>query len=500
MKKLAILSICVVLLLALFAGAASANLIVKSAIDETHPLFGDSNQKASMPDHDDEDEHNIHDTGSVSIENNGTSAVNITSISVVTRTTSRDKTFTENELNISLQNSIIIEAGNTASVALKARIPEGLDAIDSNLNAVAFYVADIKLKDNSGTEVATIPAYMQRENLLEFDKVKLIIGSDESSIDDGDEIEDLKPGDSGQITVTAENKYDEDDEIEIKDAEFRIDLEGREIDLDDDEADLGDLDAEETSDEESIDFDVETDADKGTYDAKIELDGKDDYDAWHGEKMEASFKVEKEKHEIQIDSISAVPSKVTCGETVSFRIDLTNIGRNDEDEVTVRITETDLNIDALEKVNVDMDEGEETTKRIDIKIPENITSGSKTLTVIASYDFNKESDRDTYTIDVKCSPQSNDAGDDSETNSDDTDNGDTQSDSTQSQDTSSIVASGTTTAQTTSSSSTAPVPVTTVRSSGGFRDSSVYIILLILAIIIAVVAGAAIVAKIIISK
>ena len=91
MKKIAILSACLVLMFAL-AYTASADIGVTSAFNKDNPTFGGSSQAASNPNADDEDDQEIYVSGSVSVINNGTVAVTINDIVVTPKATETGQT------------------------------------------------------------------------------------------------------------------------------------------------------------------------------------------------------------------------------------------------------------------------------------------------------------------------------------------------------------------------------------------------------------------------
>jgi len=400
MKKITILSLCLVLLVAVCA-SASANVIVTSAFNQNAPLFGSSNQDASNSNADDAEDEEIYVTGSVNIMNNGTSAITVSSISVTPKQTSSSQTFTLTELNITLPAPVQILAGATGAIPLSARIPEDLDAVNSQLRESAFDVADITLKDGSNSLV-TLPAYMQRENHLKFDKVYVKVGDSSDSVDDEDKVKEIKPGDEIEVEVIAENTFDDkNDDVDIEDVELLVLIDDNDLDIDED-ADIGDISSDE-QETETVTFDVEEDADDDTYLMEITIEGEDQHGAKHGERINIDFDVEKNKHEVKIQDIKVLPAEANCGETVQVKVEIANIGKSDEDEITLRVSsiEDDLGIDQL-MPNIELDEGDSTIKTFDVEIPNDAPEGIQAFTLISHYDFNEESDREAFAIDITC--------------------------------------------------------------------------------------------------
>ncbi len=489
MKKIAILSLCLVLLLAVCAYSAAADVYVTSVFNKDNPMFGGSSQMSSNPNADDEEDEQVYVSGAVTLANNGTVGVTVTSIDVTPKTTSAGQTFTQVDLNMSLPAPVLIPAGGSASVSINSRIPESLDAVDKNLMEVAFNVAGIMLKDGSGAVVTTVSAYMQRENNLVFKKVYVNIGEKSDSVDDEDKVDEVKPGDHVEVEATVENQFDDSDDLEIEDVEFLVLIDDKDLDVDEDE-DFGDIGPEE-KETESIEFDIEDDTDDDVYDMEITVEGEDENGAMHGEKMTIDFSVEKNRHDLKIDKIVVDPISVSCGDEIEVKVEITNIGKSDEDEVMVRVTNSDLEIDSLKPLNRDIDEGDSTIVTFDkITIPKGIASGSKAFTVVTYYEFNEENNRDAFAVEITCDEDG--AAEEEEEEEDET---------TQTQDTTTTTTTGGTTTAQTVDDSTSTGPVTTMRDSDdGFRSSTVYILLLILAIIIVVVVGAVLAAKVLIVR
>ncbi len=482
MKKFSILGLCAVLILAVFAAPALAAVSVTSTFSETSPIFGGADQKASNPDLDDDDsDYNVYDTGVVRVYNNGVSAVTINSVSAL-----YNLGFTESDMNISLVSAVTIAANSTADITLKARISEKLDAVNSEQKAAAFNIAAVTLKAGTAT-VATFNAYMQRKNMIEISDIDFEIGGETQSLkDDGDSIDDVKPGDSVKLTISAKNRFKSSDDIDIEADDGKWEI-GGDIDEDDD-LEFGDIGAGE---EETLEFsfDVEDDVDDDEYDILVIAAGEDSFGAKHGQRIEGDFEVKKNNHEIRINSATISPATASCGESVAVEVSISNIGKNDEDEAAVRIYNEDLEIDSW-KVDLSLDEGDDKKVVFDIAIPSEVDStGSKAFTVVAYYDRSKETDRQTVSINIKsCEAEQPSAPAQANATAPSTSTGATAA-----------AGAGVAEAQPTSGS-TVPVTTVTGTSGQGFRDSTVYVLLLVLAIAAVVMAGAFIIAKLLIVK
>ena len=185
----------------------------------------------------------------------------------------------------------------------------------------------------------------------------------------------------------------------------------------------------------------------------------------------------------------ATPTSLNCGEDFTVKIEVSNIGKSDEDEVTIQIFNDDLEIDTRVP-NIGLDEGDSTVKTFDLTMPNQAEVGSKAFTVITYYDYNEESTRDVFAVDLESCEQ----------NSGSTDSGSTDSGTTGTTDTTPpATTSGTTTAQTITGGAATQV-TTTSDDDGGLRASSIYIVLLILAIVIVIAVGAVLIVKMVVVK
>ena len=204
MKKITIMALLGIIAMVFCVTSVSAAMTVTDTFDNANPTFGDENQMASNPNADEEEYENIYVDGDITLNNDGSSDVTILSVGVSPATG-----FSVSDLDITLDDAdLTIAAGTSEPVTLNARIPEDLDAVDSDLQESAIKVGTITFNFDDSTSV-TFDAYMQRKNMLIVDKLEVAVDGSSDDYDDEDSIGDeARPGDLIEVEVDIENKYD----------------------------------------------------------------------------------------------------------------------------------------------------------------------------------------------------------------------------------------------------------------------------------------------------
>ena len=374
----------VLLALVMLAGIASA-LQIESA------TIGDENQDRIA---------NV--TTTFQIKNNATSK--ITDIQI---TSNADPKYNVEFSNVPTS----LDAGASQTVTITATIPLTHDAVDKNtLEQTALKIGTITATGKIGkkTYSATSDLKMQAVNHLEIRKVKVVCGSKDESLSDGERMKELKP-DTKDCTMTVEIKNtfrtsDKDNkkigDIEFDPATVEVESDNSDIDLDDSD-DISSLGARET-DELSFDFDIDEEADDGTYNIKVRLTGTDSNGALHGEEWEVKLEVERLKHDIQFKKVTIFPEEIEgCdGNTVKVSATIYNMGRRDEDEAAVELKIPDFKY--TKKIDdISLDRDDKTTVNFDVALPANIKEGTYRGTINTYFDSIAESATKTVEFKVK---------------------------------------------------------------------------------------------------
>ncbi|MDO8556831.1 MAG: hypothetical protein Q7R96_06715 [Nanoarchaeota archaeon] len=400
MKKY-ILGILAIALLVCLAVAASA-VTVQETFNENSPTFGGRNQEASNPEHDDEDNFNIYDDGSLTLVNNdATQAYTITGI-----TFTSSAGFSTADLNLSRTSTTnTVPASGTLIVSLQARIPEKLDAVNTNLKEQAFQVATATINLVNGSGVAstvTVPLYMQRENILEINDAKVETnGKDRKSLDDGDDLDNLKPSDALVFDLEVENLADKDSNLELSNAKVQLTCD------DEDNFDVNDDNSEEDiteDDKQTFNFEVtlDDDAKDGSTGCIFEVESRDANGARHADLLDFNIKIERENHDITIKDVTMIPQELTCDDkSFQLNVDVMNLGKTDEKETAIEVEGRTLKF--LKKIsNLRVDEDDSSTEVFDVPVPSGLSSGIHVLQVRTFYDNDKASDSKIVQINNAC--------------------------------------------------------------------------------------------------
>lgn len=400
MKK-TLLAVTFLIFLVGLSVAASAAVSLVDTFDASKPLLGGRTQRASNPEHDDANTKpelvNTFDDGSFALSNNGTSAVTITDIKFASAAG-----FSINDVQLSWTSKAFtsVPASGSLNVDIRGRIPQSLDAVDTNLKEAAFQVATANVELSDGSLV-TVPVFMQRQNILFIDDIDVTInGKNRQSIDDNDDIDQLKPGDNLDFDIELENIIEEDSNLDIDDVEPEVSCTD-ETDFDIEDADDVDVNADETESTD-LQIDIDEDAEDGTTRCNMEAVGRDNFGARHGHAISFDIEVERESHDIVIRGISVIPDQITCSDkSFQVNVDYINLGRSDEDEVAVEVEGRVFNF--LKKItNRELDEDDSDTEIFDIPIPEGLEPGVHVLQVRTFYDTTRASDSEVVQVENLC--------------------------------------------------------------------------------------------------
>jgi len=346
MKKILLASLFMIIAV-LCISTANATVSANTFSSST-PTFGSSSQQASNPNADEEADENIYvNSTSIILSSNVSTAVNVSSISYTYASglSLSDLSLSYGSLPTGITNT------TNGTLILRARVSEKVDAVDNDGDPVAIKVADAVLT-LSDSNTITIPLYMQRENKLEIDKVLVSInGGSLKSYSSSGKTVDVERTDDVEIQVKIENKYDEsDDDVKIEDITVNgdfgssSDIAEDEDDVEDIDEDASDLDSEEDDTVDLMTFEVHEEAD-ADYDAKIYVVGDDEHGARHGEKWDITFDVEVETHDLRLTKAELSPSEVSCSRTSTLRVTGINLGKRDEDDVRITVTNSALSLE-----------------------------------------------------------------------------------------------------------------------------------------------------------
>jgi hypothetical protein len=408
-----------------------------------------------------ESDRNKNVTKSVTITNDGDFA-----LSGITLTTTAPNTWITGTVPTSLAK------GASFTVTLKSSVPKNADSGSDKIGTLDFKSTQL----NKSVDIRT-----NAKSMLEFDSVKVSIDDASwDSVNEGGTADDeARPGDMFAVKVKMENLFnDNDDEtdLEIENVRITAVFHGAGEAGDDIDGDTEDFDikAGDKSDEEEIDFDddeIDWESNDGKLTMELIADGIDENGAKHLTRFNFSIDVERESSAEFIFTRFEVPSSVQCGSSFTIYADGRSIGKKSDDEVVLKIKNSNLGIDLREEFEMGAYDDEECDALEDddedciefeyrkvVTVPANIASGTYTIEAeLFRDDGNKQTDEETDDITVSCSSSSSSSSGSSSSGS--TSSG--TSGTTTSGSTSSGTTSGTTTTTSTPTTTTGTTPSST---------------------------------------
>ncbi|MFP4119314.1 MAG: CARDB domain-containing protein [Candidatus Woesearchaeota archaeon] len=349
----------------------------------------------------------------IMIENTGSK--NITDVDVEALRRSGSELDSDYEASVTM-GTTTLQPGESTTVGVTLTIPDDAPAQERKIGRLK---ATAQSGDSTVTDYSDI--LMEAESMLRIEEVEVEIDGDTDEIDYGDEFE-AKMGDEVTLKVTLENRYRDSDNIELEDAYFIVeDDEDWDIDEESSEKDID----EDSSETFEVTFTIPYDADEDTVDLFIEAFAEDeDHGFEHFDESRFEMSIEREPHEIIIDSWNFSRNPVDCNDsTVDLDVTLRNIGENDEDEVMFSVISNKNELDWHKRTRgISIDEDEKRTETVTITLPDDLDEGSYFVELEAYYDSDELSDEETIVLDAICGLDSPDQ-DDGEDNGDGTENG-----------------------------------------------------------------------------
>lgn len=347
-------------------------------------------------------------TTTMTITNTGTAAVTVNSLTTTADVTKYNVRFTGTPTTIA--------ASSTGTVTITANIPLDHPAVDAKtLKVAAIEVGTITLQTTEGSNAAvttTSKLLLQAKNQLEIDDADIDCDGISASVDDGDDVENLKPDMDCTVTVSVENNFRESDvnsqkigDIRFPDIRVTIEIDDPDFDEDEDE-DIDNLDAGD-DDEVSLDFEIDEDADDGSFSMKLRVEGRDENGALHGEEFNVDLEVERLTHDLQMKSYGLTPTTVTnCADTTArASLQLSNVGTRDERDAAVEIDAGELKF-TDKRTNVEIDEDDSRSFTFSIPVKRDTKPGLYSVTARTFFDENEVSNTATADLTVvKCTAE-----------------------------------------------------------------------------------------------
>ncbi len=295
-----------------------------------------------------------------------------------------------------------LNASQTQTVTISALVSKDHAAVNAALKEVALSIGTFTISGTESGAAISSPAtaiLLQAENQLELKKVRVTVsGGKSDTVDDGDKVDDLKPGDKLNIEIEVENKFSNDDDVDFDSASVEVKSDDDDdVDVDDDE-DI-DISSDDTEIVKFSDLEVEDDASDGTVKVVARVSGNDDNGAFHGQEIEFKLEINRESHEIRVDSTTLRPTTVLCegDRTVRADVRVTNIGRNDEDDVVIEADAPGFSFNERKNLG-SLDEDDSGAASFVIPVAKTVKPGAYQLSVNTYWETSIRSDAKSFTV------------------------------------------------------------------------------------------------------
>lgn len=250
-------------------------------------------------------------------------------------------------------------------------------------------------------------AYASRQ-ALEFSDVDVKVGSKTSkNLIDGDTInEEAEPGDDVEFRIEVKNNFTDGEDLEIEDITVEAVIEGIDDGDDLDEEISSDFNLRAGRDKRvTLKFQVPLEVEEDEFDVIIRAEGDDENGTNQEIEMRLILEVQKESHLLKITKMSLSPSEVSCSrKNIQLAVTVLNIGNEDEEDVTLQVSNTDLEIDLEENVGELTAEPNEDESRISkvyrFNVPEDVEAGSYPITFTALYDDGRKNAEETAVLTI----------------------------------------------------------------------------------------------------
>jgi len=232
----------------------------------------------------------------------------------------------------------------------------------------------ITLKNKDITE--TIPVYIELKEKLNIDRLEINVGDKTySNVDDKDKIK-AKPGSHIELEFAVENSFEE--KITIEDVSVTAEI-------DDDYDESGEFEISAGNYKTKIlELDLPKMLDENRYDLLITIEGEDEKGTEYEIEWTIKLKVDREKHDMQIEDMQLVPAELKCKKETRLSFNLLNYGTSDEESLKIEIQNKELDIDIQDYV--DIQEASETEFRYRIIFDDYQNAKQYTIPVNIYYD------------------------------------------------------------------------------------------------------------------
>lgn len=210
-----------------------------------------------------------------------------------------------------------------------------------------------------GVQVDTAPLEQVTASMLELSRLEVEYTDEEGNTqrdtfsDDDQEFtleENVRVGSTISLKIKLENLFDKDydsDQSTIENIQLTLDADEELVGSDfEEDYDFEDLDAEDTQ-ELTIEWEIDEDADADTYTIDFTLEGEDGEQATYRLERELQLELKRARDDLRIISARFLPATVAACDPASTRleVELKNFGTRDQDFAALQVSNSALDIE-----------------------------------------------------------------------------------------------------------------------------------------------------------
>ncbi|MBU1203508.1 MAG: putative S-layer protein [Nanoarchaeota archaeon] len=248
----------------------------------------------------------------------------------------------ENLITFDVASIGTIKTGETKTVTVTTLIPDGM-TIDKYTGTVDI-TTGTTATSTFNIEIDVEPQTCSDGRVSDGDFISgPTVGNIRVEIDEPNDGDDFKPGDTIEIKVDVKNEGSDDYDVIVEAILYNIDT--------DEEVASVESDSEKVKEDKKqtfeLNLEIPSDEDLDTDDTymlyiKAYDDGNEDEDCNY-DSVGLDFK--RNNYDVIIDSFDIAPQIASCGSIVSFKVGVLNIGEKDQDDVYIRLSAPSLGID-----------------------------------------------------------------------------------------------------------------------------------------------------------
>ena len=219
-------------------------------------------------------------------------------------------------------------------------------------------------------------------------------GNIEIDIIEPDNSDNFEPGDTIDVEIDVRNRGDRTRDIVVEASLYNVDEENTVEQEDSEEETLSPNEEDEFNIELEIPRKSTSLDDDDRFILFIKAFQEDNENEACGEEF-VDLDLDLENEDVSIDSLKLLPSVVECGKSSTLIVEVNNIGEEQLEDVKIKASNPRLNLlESSPEFDLDEfgEEDDEFVAKLDLRIPEEVDSGTYTISVDVLFDGESESD------------------------------------------------------------------------------------------------------------